>query len=54
MRVIAEGVETSEQLDYLRDLNCDEIQGYLLAHPLTAKESVKFLKNALNSSPLPP
>jgi len=54
MRVIAEGVETSEQLDYLRDLNCDEIQGYLLAHPLTAKESVRFLKSALNSSPMQP
>lgn len=53
MRVIAEGIETVEQLDYLRDLNCDEIQGYLLAHPLTAKESVRFLKSALKSSPLP-
>lgn len=53
MRVIAEGIETAEQLDYLRDLNCDEIQGYLLACPLTAEESVRFLKSALDSPPLP-
>lgn len=54
MRVIAEGIETVEQLDYLRDLNCDEIQGYLLARPLTVNESVRFMKSALKSSPMPP
>jgi len=34
-RVIAEGIETEEQLDTLVDLNCAKGQGYLLAHPMT-------------------
>lgn len=38
LEVIAEGVETQEQLDFLRKHDCDVIQGYLLAKPLTARE----------------
>jgi len=33
MRVVAEGVETEEQLALLRAMNCDEVQGYLLGRP---------------------
>lgn len=40
--VTAEGVETVEQLARLRDLGCDLVQGYLLAHPLEAKELVPW------------
>ncbi len=36
MRVVAEGVETERQADYLRGLGCDEIQGYLLSRPMPA------------------
>ncbi len=34
LRTVAEGVETEAQLEYLRAQGCDEIQGYLLSHPL--------------------
>jgi EAL domain-containing protein (putative c-di-GMP-specific phosphodiesterase class I) len=37
MDVVAEGVETASQLDRLKSLICDEVQGFLLGRPLTAK-----------------
>ena len=33
LRVTAEGVETPRQLTYLREIGCDEIQGYLIGRP---------------------
>ncbi len=36
MRVVAEGVETSQQREALRSLGCDELQGFLLSRPLDA------------------
>ncbi|HVE70764.1 MAG TPA: PAS domain S-box protein [Thermoanaerobaculia bacterium] len=38
LRVIAEGVETQEQLDFLRREQCGEMQGYLYSQPLTPEE----------------
>jgi EAL domain-containing protein (putative c-di-GMP-specific phosphodiesterase class I) len=35
LSVVAEGVETAEVLDFLRSTDCDEVQGYFLARPLT-------------------
>jgi EAL domain-containing protein (putative c-di-GMP-specific phosphodiesterase class I) len=36
MRIVAEGVETDTQLAMLRELGCDECQGYLFARPVDA------------------
>jgi diguanylate cyclase (GGDEF)-like protein/PAS domain S-box-containing protein len=38
MTVIAEGVETPEQLDFLKARACDEVQGYLISPPISADE----------------
>ena len=37
IQVLAEGVERKEQLDFLRENRCDEIQGYLLCKPASAQ-----------------
>jgi diguanylate cyclase (GGDEF)-like protein len=41
--VVAEGVETAEQLEVLRHLGCDEIQGYFFAKPLLPVDAEKFM-----------
>ncbi|MFB2550955.1 putative bifunctional diguanylate cyclase/phosphodiesterase [Ensifer soli] len=43
MRVIAEGVETQAQADFLRRCGCQEIQGYLFSRPLPAGQMEKLL-----------
>ncbi len=43
MRVIAEGVETPEQLDFLKQVHCEEYQGYLFSRPLSPDEIERFL-----------
>jgi len=41
--VVAEGVESAEQLDYLRQSNCDEVQGYLIGRAMAANQVLALL-----------
>lgn len=43
LEVVAEGVETAEQMQYLSDHNCDLIQGYFLSRPLPASKIIQQL-----------
>ena len=43
LRIVAEGVETKEQLKILQDLNCEEIQGYWFSRPLSKKDATELL-----------
>ncbi|MFT4115759.1 putative bifunctional diguanylate cyclase/phosphodiesterase [Bradyrhizobium sp.] len=42
--VVAEGVETSDQLEYLRQTHCDEAQGYLISRPVSADAVLALLE----------
>ena len=48
MDVVAEGVETRDQLRFLRKLSCEEIQGYLFSRPLPLDELKAWLRTAGN------
>ncbi len=45
MDVVAEGVETESQLDMLKSMMCDEMQGFLLGKPLTADDFGELLRS---------
>ncbi|MBD9442542.1 putative bifunctional diguanylate cyclase/phosphodiesterase [Pseudomonas sp. PDM04] len=49
LRIVAEGVETDVQQDFLTQLGCDSLQGYLLGHPLPAE---RFLSDIVQAERL--
>lgn len=44
MRIVAEGVETEEQLEYLRARQCDLAQGYYFSRPVSADAAIEFIR----------
>ncbi|HEY0845865.1 MAG TPA: EAL domain-containing protein [Noviherbaspirillum sp.] len=45
LKVVAEGVETEGQLSYLRELDCDQVQGYFFSRPVPAEAFTSLLKD---------
>ena len=50
LQVVAEGVETEKQLEFLRALKCNEIQGYLFSPPVPAEKAESFLRKELKAA----
>ena len=48
IKIIAEGVETEEQFRYLRDFECDMIQGYFFGKPMTFEQLQELVREEYN------
>jgi len=46
LNVVAEGVETADQLEFMRQRGCDEIQGFVVARPMPADEFERYLQES--------
>jgi EAL domain-containing protein (putative c-di-GMP-specific phosphodiesterase class I) len=51
MKVVAEGVETKEQQDFLQSNRCNELQGYLFSPPVTEDKFITLLEKGMQSIP---
>jgi EAL domain-containing protein (putative c-di-GMP-specific phosphodiesterase class I) len=51
LRVVAEGVETAEQLAFLRDNGCDVMQGFLYSEPVSADDCLALMVRQTTSHP---
>ena len=45
LHVVAEGVETRQQWDFLREQGCDQAQGYWISKPLDSEALLEFLRS---------
>lgn len=50
LQVVAEGVETDDQLAFLQSIGCDQVQGYVIDRPLAPEQFVKYLDNTVAAS----
>jgi EAL domain-containing protein (putative c-di-GMP-specific phosphodiesterase class I) len=46
--VVAEGVETATQMEFLRRLGCDVVQGYFISRPMAAEDCTRFLARRMS------
>jgi diguanylate cyclase len=53
LRVIAEGIETQAELDFLRAHQCDEAQGYYFSEPIPADKFMEVLRHGLARTAAP-
>lgn len=53
LEVIAEGVESEAQAEYLKNANCDKVQGYLYSKPVPRQEAYELIKKYHQISPIP-
>jgi diguanylate cyclase (GGDEF)-like protein/PAS domain S-box-containing protein len=51
VKLIAEGVDNADQLAFLKDKGCDEVQGYLISSPMPAEGLRRFLRAFADSGP---
>ena len=53
LRVIAEGVETQDQLEFLKAHHCDEAQGYLFSRPVPPQQFAKLIESQFDFGDAP-
>jgi len=51
LNVVGSGVENLHQLNYLRDLGCNEVQGYLYSKAISAQETFNLLESRSSDGP---
>jgi len=54
LNIVAEGVETEGQSDFLRGGSCDELQGFLFSRPVSPAEIAALMAPRVDSPPLQP